>query len=168
MALPRKLKKMDTFIDGVSYGGECKTLTLPKLTRKMEEYRGGSMSGPVKYDLGHEMIEVEHEYGGFMPALMAGWGATTVDATTIQWRGVYQNEQGGTDLVEITVRGRHEEVEGGDGKVGEDTMFKAKTTCAYYRCEVNGKALVELDPINGVEIIDGVDRNAAINDALNS
>ena len=168
MALPRKLKKMDTFIDGVSYGGECKTLTLPKLTRKMEEYRGGNMPGPAKYDLGFEMIEVEHEYGGFMPAIMAAWGGTAVDATTIQWRGVYQTDQGSTDLVEITVRGRHEEVEGGDAKTGEDTMFKVKTTCVYYRCEVNGTVLVELDSINDVDFSGGVDRSAAIRAALAS
>lgn len=168
MSLPRKLKRMNVFIDGVGYAGECKTLTLPKLSRKMEEYRGGGMTGPAKIDLGHEIIEVEHEYGGFMPAIMAGWGATEVAATQIRFMGAYQNDDtGAVDLVEIFVRGRHEEVEGGDAKVGEDTTFKAKTTCTYYRCEMNGAVLVELDVINGVEKSGGVDRAAAINAVMN-
>lgn len=36
MALPRKLKLMNLFIDGVSYLGVVQSVTLPKLTRKLE------------------------------------------------------------------------------------------------------------------------------------
>ena len=45
MAMPRKLKFLNTFLDGVSYLGVIESVTLPKLTRKLENYRGGGMSG---------------------------------------------------------------------------------------------------------------------------
>ncbi|MBD7866964.1 phage major tail tube protein, partial [Klebsiella pneumoniae] len=35
MAMPRKLKYLNTFLDGVSYLGVIESVTLPKLTRKL-------------------------------------------------------------------------------------------------------------------------------------
>ena len=51
MSLPRKLKNMNLFNEGESYLGEIKTVVLPKLTRKMEDYRGGGMNAPIKVDM---------------------------------------------------------------------------------------------------------------------
>jgi P2 family phage contractile tail tube protein len=39
-ALPRTLRKFNTFLDGVSFIGECLELKLPKIAMKTEEYRG--------------------------------------------------------------------------------------------------------------------------------
>ena len=47
MALPRKLKYLNMFNDGLSYMGVVESVTLPKLTRKLEKYRGGGMPGAV-------------------------------------------------------------------------------------------------------------------------
>jgi hypothetical protein len=47
MALPRKLKYLNMFNDGLSYMGVVESVTLPKLTRKLEKYRGGGMPGSV-------------------------------------------------------------------------------------------------------------------------
>ena len=52
MALPRKLKYLNMFNDGLSYMGVVESVTLPKLTRKLEKYRGGGMPGSVSIDLG--------------------------------------------------------------------------------------------------------------------
>ena len=58
MAMPRKLKYLNTFLDGGSYLGVIESVTLPKLTRKLENYRGGGMSGSVeKVAVVKEVIE---------------------------------------------------------------------------------------------------------------
>ena len=56
MAMPRKLKFLNTFLDGVSYLGVIESVTLPKLTRKLENYRGGGMSGSAPVDFGLELF----------------------------------------------------------------------------------------------------------------
>lgn len=43
MVLPRKLKYLNMFNDGLSYMGIVESVTLPKLTRKLEKYRGGGI-----------------------------------------------------------------------------------------------------------------------------
>ncbi|TBM13922.1 phage tail protein, partial [Hafnia alvei] len=45
MGMPRKLKYLNLFNDGLSYMGVVSSVTLPKLTRKLENYRGGGMNG---------------------------------------------------------------------------------------------------------------------------
>lgn len=43
----RKLKYLNMFNDGLSYMGVVESVTLPKLTRKLEKYRGGGCRGGV-------------------------------------------------------------------------------------------------------------------------
>lgn len=55
MALPKKLKHLNLFNDGNSYLGVAKAVTLPKLGRKLEAYRGG---GKIDEDLYEELETV--------------------------------------------------------------------------------------------------------------
>ena len=43
MALPKKLKMMNLFNEGNSYLGQTGEVTLPKLGRKLEAWRGGGI-----------------------------------------------------------------------------------------------------------------------------
>ncbi|EKA7108555.1 phage major tail tube protein [Salmonella enterica] len=52
MALPAKLKNFNIFNAGNNWRGLAESITLPKLTRKLEKYRGGGMNGAAPIDLG--------------------------------------------------------------------------------------------------------------------
>ena len=41
------LKNMNLFVNGKGYAGVIDEITLPKLTVKTEEYRGGGMDMPI-------------------------------------------------------------------------------------------------------------------------
>ncbi|MCD7096978.1 phage major tail tube protein [Stenotrophomonas sp. MMGLT7] len=167
MALPRKLKNFNVFVNGESYIGQAKTITLPTLTRTMENWRGGGMSGPVKADFGQEPIEFKAVYGGFMQAILNQYGAVAHDGVQVRFAGAYQRDDtGAVDAVEVVVRGRHSEIEFGDAAAGEDTEFTVTTQCSYYKITVNGATVVEIDLINMVEIYAGTDVMAAIRNAI--
>ena len=70
------------------------------------------------------------------------------------------------DRIEIVIRGRHEEIDMGEAKPGEGGEFKIKTAIVYYKLTWNGVTEIEADPLNGVLIVGGVDRRAAIRNAL--
>lgn len=166
MGLPSKLKNMLVAVNGQPHAGEASTVKLPVLSRDMDEYKGGGMLGPVKWDKGMKAIEIEHEYGGFVPSIFSGFGSTRVDSEMIRFLGAYQSDTaGGYDSVEVIVRGRHEEIDMGDAKVGDDTKQAVKTTCTYYKLSVNRRVLVEIDMIGMICIIDGVDRAAELREA---
>ncbi|MGH8077878.1 MAG: phage major tail tube protein [Lysobacter sp.] len=161
MALPRKLKNLNLFGDGESYLGQVVEVKLPTLTRSMEDYRGGGMSGAVKTDNGNEPIEIESKFGGLMRSVLRQYGATRHDAVQLRFAGAYQRDDtGSVDAVEIVVRGRHSEIDAGTAKAGDDTEFTVKTACSYYKLTINGTTELEFDFVNMVEMVGGVDRLA--------
>lgn len=161
MAMPRKLKNLNLFNDGNTYIGQIAEVTLPKLTRKMEDWRGGGMNAPIKIDQGMEGVELEAVCGGLMRDVFEQFGIPRHDGVMLRFAGAYQRDDTGqVDAVEVVVRGRHEEIEAGKAKAGDDTEFKFKTVASYYKLSVAGATLIEIDIPNFVEVVGGVDRLA--------
>lgn len=161
MALPSKLKNMNIFENGRSYLGQATSVTLPKLTRKMEDFRAGGMNAPLKVDMGMEGLVLEFSCGGFMVDTFATFGSARHDATQLRFAGAYQaDDTGAVDAVEVVVAGRYSEIDMGDSKAGDDTEHKYKAELSYYELTINGRQLVLIDIPNMIEIIDGVDRLA--------
>jgi P2 family phage contractile tail tube protein len=160
MALPRKLKNLNLFNDGHSYLGVSKTVTLPSLGRKMEGYRGGGMNGPVKADLGFsdDGIQLEWKTGGLDLISLRQFGMVKASGVLLRFTGAFQQDDTEEmSNVEIVVRGRHETIEMGDAQAGEDTEHSMTTTCTYYKLTVDGDDIIEIDLLNFIEKINGVD-----------
>lgn len=88
MAMPRKLKLMNVFLNGYSYQGVAKSVTLPKLTRKLENYRGAGMNGSAPVDLGldDDALSMEWSLGGFPDSVIWElYASTGVDAVPIRF-----------------------------------------------------------------------------------
>lgn len=120
MALPRKLKYLNLFNDGLSYMGVVSSVTLPKLTRKLENYRGGGMNGAAPVDMGldDDALSVEWTIGGFPDdQLWAQYAAASAASVPLRFCGSYQRDDTGDMVaVEIVLRGRHKEFDFGDQK----------------------------------------------------
>lgn len=167
MALPSKLKNFNLFNDGNNYLGKVSEITLPKLTRKVEEWRGGGMDTGVEVDMGGEIITLEWTAGGLLQTALAQFGAATADANALRFAGAYQrDDDGGVDAVEVIVRGRHKEIDLGNAKPGDTTAHKFTTTCSYYRLDINGSTVIEIDALAMVFNVGGVDRLAEQRRAL--
>lgn len=163
MALPKKLKHMNLFNDGTSYVGQCKSVTLPTLGRKLEGFRGAGMDGPVKVDLGHsdDGIQIEWTLGGWDLTVLRQYGAVRADGVMLRWAGsVQRDDTGEVSAVEVVVRGRHEEIDFGDAESGEDTEHSITTTCTYYKLTIDGNVEIELDLLNFIDTVGGEDRLA--------
>lgn len=160
MALPKVLKKMHVFADAVSWFGETNAITLPNLGRQMEEYRG-SFSRPIKIDLGGTALELEIKKAGLSSDVATKIGQTLLDGNTVRFAGAYQSDDTGEfTSVEVYMRGRVEEVARGEQKVGAIGEETIKYTLTYYREVANGQTLVEIDILNNIEMVNGVDIDA--------
>ena len=164
MALPRKLKHLNLFNDGNNWQGIVESLTLPKFTRKYEKYRGGGMPGAVDVDLGLDdsALDTEFSIGGTELLLFKQMGKVTVDGIQLRFTGsIQRDDTGEVQAVELVVRGRHKEVDS-----GESNTTKVTSTNSYAKLTINGEVLYEVDLINMVEIVDGVDLMEAHRNAL--
>ncbi|WP_019517260.1 phage major tail tube protein [Sphingomonas sp. Mn802worker] len=167
MAFPTKLKQMNIFNAGESCLGEVVSVTPPKLNRKLEDFRAGGMNRPVKIDMGGEALEMEATYGGPMRRVLRQAAMLTLSGVQQRFVGSFQNDDtGAIDTVEIVTRGRHEEIDMGELKPGEDTEFKVKSQLSYYKLIWNNEVVIEIDVLGMVELVGGVDVMAGHRAAL--
>ena len=165
--LPRKLKDFNLFGDGNTWQGQIAELSLPALSRKMEEYRGGGMDGTVEIDLGQEKIEFEWTPAGLIDEIFKGYAGSKLDNNMLRFAGAYERDDtNATTAVEIVVRGRHKKIDMGTAKAGDNNEIKVSTTCTYYKLSIDGKAAIEIDVPGYIFVVDGVDRLAEKRKAL--
>ncbi|HDR1111091.1 TPA: phage major tail tube protein [Pasteurella multocida] len=160
MALPRKLKLMNLIIDGNKYLGEVTEVTQPKLAMKIEEFRAGGMIGAVDVNLGIEKLEAEFKAGGYMVELIKKFGGS-INGIPLRFLGSYQRDDTEeVTSVELVMQGRFTEIDSGNSKVGDDTEQTFKVPLTYYKIIVDGKDVIEIDMLNSVFVVDGVDKLA--------
>jgi P2 family phage contractile tail tube protein len=156
--LPSVLKNFNLFNEGQSYMGVAEEVKLPKLKRKMDEFRGGGMNGPVKIDLGQEGLEMEFTGGGILEQVLKQYGATKAAGIGLRFAGAYQRDDTAqVQAVEVVVRGRHEELDMGDAKGGDKGKTVVKSTLSYYRLSIDTRVVIEIDLLNMIEVINDVD-----------
>jgi len=168
MALPKTIKNFNIFIDGFGYTGRVEEVQLPKLARKMEEYRAGGMSGPVDIDMGLEKLEAEITMAEISRELLLQFGVCGVDGVLMRFRGAAVTDDGSCDTtaIEIVMRGRFKEIDMGSVKGGDKTSMKLSASLSRYEYHENDIPLIILDPVNMVEMVGGVDRLAEQRNAL--
>ena len=161
MAFRRALKDMMVRNSGLAYVGDALSVTPPKLGRKFEAARPAGLDREVDIDMGGEKLEMEATYAAPMRDILRQYGMTDVAGVQLNYVGTYVNDEtGAMDTVEITTRGRHQEIDFGESKPGEMGEFKVKTSLVYYKLEINGVEEIEIDVLNMIERVGGVDRLA--------
>lgn len=165
--LPKKLFNFTVFYDGSPMAGIVEEITLPKLERTTEDYRGGGMLGPVKLDLGMETLTLDFTMAEHNGDVLKTWGIVNASGTNLRFLGsAFADDSSASDAIEVSVRGRLTSFEPGNAKAGEMHKPKAEMGLTYFAYSVNGEKKIEIDLINGKEIVNGVDRSADVLQAL--
>lgn len=169
MALPKKLKNLNLFGDGENWIGRAEEYTPAKLSRKTEKYRGGGMPGSVDLDMGlaDEALVTNFTLGGYESQLVKQLAATKIDGVTLRFAGSFQRDDTGeVSSVEIIQRGRYTELDRGTYKVGDNSQTKATMSCTYYKEVIDGSTIIEIDLVNMIYFVNGVDLMTAHKKAI--
>lgn len=169
MALPRKLKQMNVFLDGESYLGVAEEYTPAKLTKKFEKYRGAGMLGAVNINMGYDdgALDTEATFGGYVADLVRKSNTGRHDGVVLRFAGAMQRDDTGeVAALEITTRGRIEEIDRGTYKVGDNSQTKFKLVNTYYREVIDGVTVCEIDLVNMIDTANGEDMLADIRRAI--
>jgi P2 family phage contractile tail tube protein len=163
--IPRHLKNFSLFVDGRGLAGLIQTLTLPTLTTKMEEFRGGGMDAPVEIDMGMEKLEGTFELAEYNPDIIALYGLASPN-TQMTARGAMRRD--GEDAVPVVVNmtGVVKQLEKGDWVAGDPTSGTFTYSLRYYKLTIGGRELVEIDKVNMIRRINGQDQLATIRTAI--
>jgi P2 family phage contractile tail tube protein len=164
--IPRVLKNFSLFVDGRGYAGVVEQLTLPVLTTKMEEFRGGGMDAPAEIDMGQEKLEASFQLFEYDPNVIRLWGLADGAATQVTARGALRRD--GEDAVSMVVnlRGVVKELDMGDWQSGEKTALKFMMALRYYKVSIGGQELIEIDKVNMIRRVGGTDQLQTIRNAI--
>ncbi|MDP9524685.1 phage major tail tube protein [Pseudomonas protegens] len=164
--IPETLANMNLFVDGISFQGDVPSLTLPKLTLKTEEHRVGGMDVPVELDMGMEKQEAGFTTTGVRRESLKMFGLADGSGFNGVFRGAFKGLKGKVTPVIVTLRGMLKEVEMGDWKSGDKAEIKHNVALTYYKLEVDGRLIYEIDALGMKRVINGVDQLAAQRSAL--
>ena len=163
--LPKILKNFNVYVDGRGYAGRVDEITLPKLTIKTEEYQGAGMSAPVEIDMGMEKLEMDLTFSEYDPELFKLFGLTNGSEFALTLRGALQGTVE-TSPVVINVRGYFKEMDFDSWKPAEKATLKCSVACNYYKLTINDTELIEIDPVNMIRNVNGIDQLSEIRQAL--
>lgn len=156
--IPQTLFNMNMFVDGISLNGDTTELTLPKVAVKTEGHRAGGMDAEIDMDMGLEKLEASFAGTGIRKEVLKFFGLADQTAFNSSFRGSFKGQRGEATGVIATIRGMLREVDPGSWKAGDKNEFKYAVSVSYYKLEVKGSVVYEIDPVNMVRVIDGVDQ----------
>ena len=163
----KRLKGFSLFVEGRGYAGKVSELVLPKLTRKVEEWRAGGMNCSIDIDVGMEKLESDFTLGEYDKDVLLLFGVTHLSKVGVRIKGSMESESDGSVTpVDVVLRGKWKELDSGTWKAGDSATLKVSMSVDYYKYTSGGVTLIEIDIPNGVEKIGGVDRLAARRAAL--
>lgn len=161
--LPRILKNMNLFADGIGTAGFIEEITTPPLALMLEEHRAGGMDMPVELDMGMEKMELSFQLSEPTETIITLLGRTDVLFIA---RTAHQRDGEPAQPCIINMTGMLKQVDPGANQVGQKGNITFGVALRYYKLTMNGRELAEIDAVNMVRRINGVDQLATIRTAI--
>lgn len=165
--LPAVLKNFNVLIDYDTYAGTAKSIELPEIVKKTEDYRGAGMLGEIKLDMGFEAMELTVTYTGVDSRHFSQLAKCDVSGLPIRFIGAYERQDSCTHVVrEVYMRGMMSEMPLGEMEPGSINEQEIKYSVTYLKVIDDGYELLEIDLVNGIYKVGGVDKTTEINSLL--
>lgn len=157
MAARDVLKNLNLFIDGRGQAGQIEDFNPPKLTLKMDEFRGGGMDTPIELEMGMEKLNADFSLVGYDADVLALFGLRPGASVPMVARGALESHDGTVTAVSYVMRGKIKESDPGTWKPGEKAPLKTTVALVYYKLTHGNRIIHEVDVENMIRIVDGVD-----------
>ena len=165
--IAQQIQNLNVFFNDGDWAGRIEGYTPPELSSQVEEYRASGMHGSVALRTGQDLMESEVVFKGHHREVYASWGLADSTVQTIEVRGALQNYTGEVKSIIFTHTGPIVKVMGdqiqGQGEVPEMTVTQNPH---YLKIEYDGATVIEIDVLNAVQNVDGVDQLEAVRGAL--
>ncbi len=163
--IPKILKNFNLFVDGRGYAGLIDDITLPKLSAKMTELHSGGTDMPFDIEMGLDKLECSFSLFEYDTDIISQFGLNNGAQVPLTLRGAMDNEEGVTPIV-ITLNGAWKEMDFGNWKAGDKPSLKVNISLRYYKLEIDGEEMVEIDVANMIRKIKGVDQLESTRSAI--
>lgn len=153
------LYDVNLFVDGRGYAGRIKEFNLPVVEAKTMEYQAGGMAAAVDVLMGQvNKLTAEATMYSFDRDVMQTFRILPGEQFAFTGRASMVSDDGTKKPVVVTMRGITPKVDPGTWKPGEEMPLKFNMSLRYYKLEIDGAVVYEIDPINYKVIINGIDQ----------
>lgn len=166
MPANKVLKNFTLSLDGYGFAGDLDEVQLPALTIKEEDFRAGGMDAPVTLDMGMEKLESTFTTSKMCADTLVTFGVAEGSAIACTVRAALEDLDGTVTPVTVTMRGRVSSLEPSAWSPGSKATMQYKLSLQYYKYDLGGATLHEIDVLNMTRVINGVDRLEAVRSAL--
>jgi len=160
MAAEDVLKYLNLFVDGRGYAGKIEEYSAPDLTVATEEFRGGGMDVPVDIDMGLEKLTASFVLTSYDADVLALWGVKSGGSVQFTAKGSLEDQDGTTTAVAHKMRGKVVGLARGTWGSGAKPSLTVTVSLTYYKETHGDRDICEIDAVNMVRMIDGVDQLA--------
>jgi len=160
MAAEDILKYLNLIVDGRGYAGKIEEYNPPDLTLSTEDFRGGGMDAPIDIEMGMEKLNCSYVLTSYDADVLALRGVKTGSGIQLTARGSLESLDGTTKPVVHNMTGKLISMARGTWGSGKKPSLTITQSLTYYREVHNQRTIMEIDKINMIRIIDGVDQLA--------
>ena len=155
-----KVYDANVYVNNSSKHGQASEVTCPEISAKMEEYKSLGMIGSAEFFNGFDKMEstIKWTYPDNEAKLAC---ANFLEPVNIMVRSS-KAEYGGEGIKEevpvvIYLKGYPTKHPGGTYKPKEDTEVESSFSILYYKEEVDGEEILEIDVLNNIYKVGGED-----------
>jgi P2 family phage contractile tail tube protein len=158
-----RLTNANIFIDGRSMYGLAEEVTNPEVKAKMGDHKVLGMNGTLELASGLDKMEGSFKLNG-PDDTVSTISADVKNAHEIIFRGNVEKYDGQTVVAQrpyVAIwRGTFKNAPGGSQKQHENVELMYNLNVTYYKLQIAGKTLLEIDVVNNIHKVDGVDQLA--------
>lgn len=160
------LRNAVPFIDGRRVAGSS-LLQLPKIKAKAEKLYMGGSDGETEIELGLQALEAKFKLFTVDAEVIKLSGLAPGVYKTFGFNGATVSEVDGVTVgVTARISGKIADDDPGDWKAGDKTEWDYRVIVRTYRLRIGERVIYDIDPLNFIRIIDGVDQLAAMRAAM--
>lgn len=156
----RKITNANVYFDGASYLGKVSEVTLPDVSIKQADHQALGMVFMTEIPTGFDKMELEMNWTSIIPDAFKKV-SNAFNAYTFEVRSSLERYEGtgrvGQDSVVVYFRGMPKNIPGGAFKQHENWEGSTKFNINYFKLEVAGETIYELDVLANIYKVDGVD-----------
>lgn len=155
-----RMTNANVFFDGNNLLGRVEEITLPEIKMKMAEHKALGMVGSIEAFAGFEKLEGKAKWSSLYPDVMKKT-ANPFKSVQVQVRSSLESWTGqgrtGQSKVLITLTLTFKKFPGGSFKPQDYVEIETDFACTYMKQTVNGEDIVEIDVLENIYKVGGVD-----------
>lgn len=165
-----RLTNANIYSDGLSLLGKCEEITLPAIKAKTSEHKALGMVMAINIPSGFEAMNGKMKWNAVYPDLIKEFGSP-FQTKKIQARANLETYDSSGRSAQVPVVAfltvRFKDALPAIGlKQNDNAEMESEYECSYYRLEIDGEKLIEMDAFAQIFFVNGNDELANYRNAL--